>query len=92
MPRSASPLNPPRVIPDQEDRLRLFDRRTPTENCLRMPAALMQWIWFIGATVWYGNAAIFLHYGSRTHALLSLIVASMFFIAGMVGVKTPRRR
>ncbi len=56
-----------------------------------MPA-LKQWIWFIGAAAWYVDAAINLHYGARSHALLALLVATMFFAAGMIWVKTPRRR
>jgi hypothetical protein len=53
--------------------------------------ALKHWIWFIGAAAWYMDAAVNLHYGARSHALLALIVATMFFVAGMVWVKSPRR-
>jgi hypothetical protein len=53
--------------------------------------ALKQWIWFIGAAAWYLDAAVFMHYGARSHALLALLVATMFFVAGMVWVKNPRR-
>jgi hypothetical protein len=57
-----------------------------------MVPALKMWIWFIGAAAWYLDAAINLHYNERGHAVLALAVATMFFIAGMVGVKTPKRR
>jgi hypothetical protein len=53
--------------------------------------ALKQWIWFIGAAAWYMDAAINLHYNARSHALLALLVATMFFVAGMVWVSSPRR-
>jgi hypothetical protein len=55
-----------------------------------MPA-LKIWIWFVGAAAWYLDAAINLHYNARGHALLALCVATLFFIAGMVWVKTPKR-
>ncbi len=57
-----------------------------------MIPALKIWIWFIGAAAWYLDAAINLHYNARGHAVLALAVATMFFIAGMVGVKSPKRR
>ncbi len=53
--------------------------------------ALKQWIWFIGAAAWYMDAAINLHYGARSHAFLALLVATMFFVAGMVWVSNPKR-
>ena len=56
-----------------------------------MVPALKMWIWFIGAAAWYMDAAINLHYNARGHAILALAVATMFFIAGWVGVKTPKR-
>jgi hypothetical protein len=56
-----------------------------------MPA-LKIWIWFVGAAVWYLDAALNLHYNARGHAILALCVATMFFIAGMVWVRNPKRR
>ena len=55
-------------------------------------SVLKRWIWFIGTIAWYIDAAINLHYGARNHALLALMVATMFFIMGMVQVKSPKRR
>ncbi len=50
------------------------------------------WIWFAGAAVWWGDAALAVHYGHRGHALLALLVSALFFVAGMVWLKTPRKR
>ena len=55
-------------------------------------AARTYWIWFAGAAAWWIDAAIAVHYGNRGHALLALIIALLFFIAGMVWIKTPRKR
>jgi hypothetical protein len=55
-------------------------------------AARTYWIWFAGAAAWWFDAAIAVHYGNRGHALLALLISALFFIAGMVWVKTPRKR
>ena len=50
------------------------------------------WIWFAGAVAWWIDAALAVHGGNRGHALLALAVSVIFFIAGMVWLKTPPRR
>jgi hypothetical protein len=40
-------------------------------------------IWFIGSAVWWIDAALVLHRGSRSRALTSLLIAIVFFAAGM---------
>ena len=55
-------------------------------------AARTYWIWFAGAAAWWIDAAIAVHYGNRGHALLALLISALFFVAGMVWVKTPRKR
>jgi hypothetical protein len=42
------------------------------------------WIWFIGSAVWWGDAAIAVHYGNTVHAILALCVASLFLAMGMM--------
>lgn len=53
------------------------------------------WIWFAGALVWWISAALAVHYNHKLHALLSLSVSALFFIAGIVWMRMPpppRRR
>jgi hypothetical protein len=40
-------------------------------------------IWLIGSAVWWIDAALALHHGSRPRSLGSLAVAVLFFAAGM---------
>lgn len=40
-------------------------------------------IWFVGSAVWWLDAALVLHRGSRSRALTSLAIAVVFFAAGM---------
>jgi hypothetical protein len=40
-------------------------------------------IWLIGSVVWWFDAALAVHHGSRERALGSLAVAVLFFAAGM---------
>ena len=40
-------------------------------------------IWFVGSAVWWLDAALVLHHGSRSRALSSLLIAIVFFAAGM---------
>lgn len=51
-----------------------------------------QIIWFVGAFVWWFDAAVNLHYGARTHALIALGIAIMFFAAGVFFRRAGRRR
>ncbi len=50
------------------------------------------WIWFAGAAAWWADAAIAVHYQHLGHALLALGIAALFFIAGMIWLKTPPRK
>jgi hypothetical protein len=56
------------------------------------PIAKTYWIWFAGAVVWWISAALAVHYDHRLHALLSLAVSALFFIAGILWMRTPPRR
>ncbi len=49
-------------------------------------------IWFVGAVVWWIDAAVAVHYGNKPHAILALAVACVFFAAGIVWVKTTEKR
>ncbi len=42
------------------------------------------WIWFVGATVWWVVAALYLYYGPVLHGWLAAVVAVLFLAAGMV--------
>jgi hypothetical protein len=52
----------------------------------------LSFIWFVGAAVWWIDAAIALHYEHRPHAVLALIVACLFFAAGMMGIRAGEKR
>ncbi|MGC2404030.1 MAG: hypothetical protein WA510_29820 [Acidobacteriaceae bacterium] len=49
-------------------------------------------IWFVGAVVWWIDAAVAVHYGNKTHAILALAVACVFFAAGVMGIKGAEKR
>lgn len=49
-------------------------------------------IWFVGAGVWLFDAVIALHYGHSAQALLGLVVACVFFAAGIMWSKSSERR
>jgi hypothetical protein len=50
------------------------------------------WIWFVGAVIWWCDAALALHFRHLGHALLALGVSALFFLAGVVFMKMPPRR
>ena len=95
MPRQSNTLKLAAVVlpPSGQSCIQKPLRGRPKNQPKEKPVMLVlkQWIWFIGAAAWYTDSAVNLHYGARNHALLALIVATMFFIAGMVWVKTPKR-
>jgi len=41
-------------------------------------------IWFVGAVVWWIDAALHLHGGSLTHAVLAIAVSLLFLLAGVL--------
>jgi hypothetical protein len=47
----------------------------------------LSFIWFVGAVVWWIDAAMALHYGHKSHALAALAVACVFFAAGRIQIK-----
>ena len=49
-------------------------------------------IWLIGSAVWWLDAALALHHGSRARALTSLAIAIVFFAAGMFFQRFAPRR
>ena len=55
-------------------------------------ASKTAWIWFMGAASWWVAAALAVHYNHRTNALLSLAIAALFFLAGVLWIKMPPRR
>jgi hypothetical protein len=40
-------------------------------------------IWFVGAVVWWIDAALHLHAGTRNHALLAIAISLLFLFAGV---------
>jgi len=48
-----------------------------------MKQSTIFWIWLIGGLVWLVNSVIQWHYGSTGHALISLVVAALFFGAAV---------
>jgi hypothetical protein len=41
-------------------------------------------IWFVGAVVWWIDAALQLHARNRQHALLAVVISLLFLVAGVV--------
>ncbi|HTZ90591.1 MAG TPA: hypothetical protein VMA71_09625 [Alloacidobacterium sp.] len=41
-------------------------------------------IWFVGAVVWWIDAALNLHAGARMHALLAIAISLLFLVAGVI--------
>ncbi|HYK35562.1 hypothetical protein [Alloacidobacterium sp.] len=41
-------------------------------------------IWFVGAVVWWIDAALHLHAGSLGHALLAIAISLLFLAAGVL--------
>lgn len=49
------------------------------------------WIWFVGCAAWVTDAAVSLHVGARQRAVLALMVAMLFFVAGVFYRQQGRR-
>ena len=41
------------------------------------------WIWFVGFVAWLGDALLSLRYHNLLHARIALVVAIVFFTAGL---------
>ena len=52
----------------------------------------LSFIWYIRAVVWWIDAAVALHYDHKSHALVSLAIACLFFAAGRIQIKTGEKR
>jgi hypothetical protein len=52
----------------------------------------LSFIWFVGAVVWWIDAAVAVHYSNKPHAILALAVACVFFAAGVMWVKNTEKR
>jgi hypothetical protein len=51
----------------------------------------LSFIWYVGAVVWWIDAAVALHYGHKSHALLALAIACLFLAAGRIQPKTNEK-
>jgi hypothetical protein len=52
----------------------------------------LSFIWYVGAVVWWIDAAVAVHYDHKLHALLALAIACLFFITGRLQLKTTEKR
>ncbi len=41
------------------------------------------WIWFVGCAVWAADGVLQLHFGARAHAQVAVMLAMLFFVAGL---------
>jgi hypothetical protein len=48
------------------------------------------WIWFVGCAVWVGDGIVQLHYSQRAHAQVAIMLAMLFFVAGLFYRRQPR--
>jgi len=46
-----------------------------------MKQSTVFWIWLVGGLVWLVNSALQLHVGQNGHALVTVVVAALFFAA-----------
>ncbi len=46
-----------------------------------MKQSTVFWIWLVGGLVWLVNSALQLHVGQNGHALVTIVVAALFFAA-----------
>jgi len=49
-------------------------------------------IWFVGAVVWWIDAALHLNGGSLRHAVLAIAISLLFLLAGVIFRKQALRK
>lgn len=52
------------------------------------------WIWYLGAAIWFLNAALAMRHGSLRMGLTNALIAAVFLVAGIFfgrQAKRPRR-
>ena len=50
------------------------------------------WIWFLGAAVWFFDAALGMHQGAVGHGLADAGIAALFLAIGMFFRRQAKRR
>jgi hypothetical protein len=50
------------------------------------------WIWFLGAAVWFFNAALAMHHGDLRHGLAAAGISALFLAIGMFFRRQARRQ
>ena len=50
------------------------------------------WIWYLGAAVWFLNAALAMHHGNLRMGLTNAAIAAGFLVAGIFFGRQARRQ
>lgn len=49
------------------------------------------WIWYVGAAVWFLNAALAMHHGNLRLGVTNAAIAAVFLVAGLFFRRMARR-
>ncbi|MGA8162045.1 MAG: hypothetical protein WA374_03110 [Acidobacteriaceae bacterium] len=50
------------------------------------------WIWYLGAAVWFLNAALAMHHGNLRLGLTNALISAVFLAAGLFFRRQSRRQ
>jgi NADH:ubiquinone oxidoreductase subunit 6 (subunit J) len=67
-----------------------FSRSAPSKIEAMRRTLWTQWIWFAGCAAWTIDAAVSVHLRDPLHAKLAIMVAAVFFVAGLFYRGTAR--
>jgi hypothetical protein len=58
----------------------------------RIMGLKFNWIWFIGAAVWFLDAALSMHHGALGRGLANAGISALFLLVGMLFRRQGRRQ
>jgi len=50
------------------------------------------WIWYLGAAVWFLNAALAMHHGNLRLGLINAAISAGFLVAGIIFGRMAKRQ
>lgn len=50
------------------------------------------WIWYLGAAVWFLNAALAMHHGNLRMGLTNAVISAVFLVVGILFGRMARRQ
>jgi len=63
----------------------------PAEASQKKVSRNFNWIWYLGAAVWFLNAALAMHHGKLRLGLTNAVIAAVFLAAGVFFGKQAKR-